>query len=420
MEKILGHRIYDRHIRLYSTKWGLFPNGAKNRMQGRNYSPMQRFSIALNEWVKLRDYQQEAIEHVKKWAWGLIEAATGSGKSLMCIWITTTYRSKTLIVCPTKKLVKEMVDKFVQFTWYEPWTYYSDWKNIKDVTITTTASFVSDMTWDKKELQWAQVVIIDECDDKISDKFIDAICHYDCNVLVGMTWTPNRQDLDCNDLQLIFWPHIKVWDYQIMPTHITQHVYNRSESERWQVDYTNWASIRESMIHNDIRFKATINKIKELSANSFLTLILLDRNEDVDKYWKEFPEWLIITWSTKVKDDEAWIEKLKKTWGIIIWSLKKMYRWVDIPEIDNVIIASPIRFENTVVQAIWRALRKTDNKTNVDINIINDTILKNQRYEQAKVCKNIYNKTPEVLYFSNKLYEEKTITNWLHDPMSRR
>ena len=156
MEKILGHKIYDRHIRLYSTKWGLFPNGAKNRMKWWTYSPMQRFSIGMKEWVELRDYQQQAIEHVKINAWGLIEAATGSGKSLMCIWITTTYRSKTLIVCPTKKLVKEMVDKFVQFTWYEPWTYYSDWKNIKDVTITTTASFVSDMTWDKKELQWAR------------------------------------------------------------------------------------------------------------------------------------------------------------------------------------------------------------------------------------------------------------------------
>ena len=381
---------------------------------------MQRFNISLKEWTKLRDYQQEAIDHVAKNAWWLIEAATGSGKSLMCIWITNIYKSKTLIVCPTKKLVKEMVDKFIQFTWYEPWTYYSDGKNIKNVTITTTASFVKDMTEWEQALQGAQVVIIDECDDKISSKFIDAICNYDCNVLVGMTWTPNRQDLNCEDLQLIFWPHIKVWDYQMMPTNIRQHIYNRWYEEKDMVDYTNWASIRESMIHNERRFKAVIEKIKDISKDSFLTLILLDRNEDVDKFWKEFPNWLIITWSTKVKDDEAWIEKLKKTWWIIIWSLKKMYSWVDIPEIDNVIIASPIKFENTVIQAIGRALRKADNKTNVDINIINDSILKNQRYEQAKVCKNIYKKSPEAIYFSNTLYEEKTISDWFHDVVNWR
>jgi hypothetical protein len=50
------------------------------------------------------------------------------------------------------------------------------------------------------------------------------------------------------------------------------------------VDYTNWASIRESMIHNERRFKAVIEKIKDISKDSFLTLILLDRNEDVDKF----------------------------------------------------------------------------------------------------------------------------------------
>lgn len=418
MEKILGHRIYDRYIKLYS--WVCFPNWAKRYMSWWQYSPMQRFNISLKEWTQLRDYQQEAVDHVAKNAGWLIEAATGAGKSLICIGITNIYKAKTLIVCPTKKLVKEMVDKFVLFTWYEPWTYYSDWKNIKDVTITTTMSFVKDMTEWEQVLQGAQVVIIDECDDKVSDKFINAICHYDCNVLVWMTWTPNRQDLNCDDLQLIFWPHIKVWDYQIMPTNIRQHVYNRWYNEKDMVDYTNWATIRESMIHNEWRFKSVVQKIKEVSADSFLTLILLDRNEDVDKFWKEFPNWLIITWSTKVKDDEVWIEKIKKTWGIIIWSLKKMYRWVDIPEIDNVIIASPIKFENTVIQAIGRALRKADNKTTVDINVINDSILKNQRYEQAKVCKSIYNKTPEVIYFSNMLHEEKTISDWFHDAVNWR
>jgi superfamily II DNA or RNA helicase len=107
----------------------------------------------------------------------------------------------------------------------------------------------------------------------------------------------------------------------------------------------------------------------------------------------------VITGNTKIKDDEKGIEQLRKTWGLIIWSLKKMYRGVDIPEIDNVIIASPVRFENTVIQSIWRALRKAEWKWDVQINVINDSILKNQRYEQAKVCREIYNISPEVIYF---------------------
>lgn len=402
MEKILWHRIYDRYIKLYS--WDCYPNWAKNYIDRDvspwSYSPMKRLGhFSINPEVKMRDYQNEALEHVKKYAWGLIEAATWSWKSLMCIGITNLYKSKTLIVCPSKKLVKEMVEKFKQFTDYEPWTYYSDKKDIRDITVTTTMSFVKDMTEWNQVLQWASVVIIDECDDKISDKFIKAISHYDCNILVGMTWTASRQDLSTDNLVLIYWPHIKVWDYQLLPNKITQHVYNWSQEEISMVDYSWWATIRESMIWNQKRFEAIKNKIIEVKKDSFLTLVLLDRNADVDQFSESFPGALVITGNTKIKDDEKGIEQLRKTWGLIIWSLKKMYRGVDIPEIDNVIIASPVRFENTVVQSIWRALRKAEWKWDVQINVINDSILKNQRYEQAKVCREIYNISPEVIYF---------------------
>lgn len=399
MEKVLGHRIYDRYIKLYTLDY-CFPNWAKYYIRGWQFSTMNRINVQMNKDVVLRDYQQKVIDHVRENAWGLIESATGSWKSLICIGITAMYHSQTLIVCPTKKLVKEMVDKFKKFTNYEPWTFYSDWKNIKDITITTTASFVADMNW-AQQLQGAQVLIVDECDDKISEKFINAICHYDCNVLVWMTWTAGRQDLDKQDLQLIYWPYVKGWDYQMLPTNISQHVYTWTQAEKEMVDFENRASIRTGILKNENRLNAVVNKINELKKDSFLTLILLDRNDDVDNFSKYFPEWLVITGSTKVKDDEIWIEKLRKTWGVIIGSLKKMYRWVDIPEIDNVVIASPVRFENTVVQSIGRALRTAEWKTTVNINVINDSILKNQRYEQAKVCKEVYKKSPEVFYFSH-------------------
>jgi superfamily II DNA or RNA helicase len=60
------------------------------------------------------------------------------------------YKKWTLIVTPTKKLVKEMLDKFKEFTDYVPGTWYSDGKDIKEITITTHTSFVQDMLGEKK------------------------------------------------------------------------------------------------------------------------------------------------------------------------------------------------------------------------------------------------------------------------------
>lgn len=157
---MLWHKIYDRYIQLYTDDWCL-PNGAKHYIPSKNIKKQHKKIEIKCKW-QLRDYQLTALMHVAENEWGLIEAPTGSWKSLIVIGITNQFKMPTLVVCPTKKLVKEMVDKFKEFTDYEPWTYYSDGKNIKDITITTHMSFVSDIHWAKK-LQGFGLVIVDEC-----------------------------------------------------------------------------------------------------------------------------------------------------------------------------------------------------------------------------------------------------------------
>lgn len=245
---------------------------------------------------------------------------------------------------------------------------------------------------------YANWMLVHNCDDKLSKKMVDALCKCDCDILVGMSWTPDRQELDLNDMQLIFWPHVSVWEYQELPDSIIHNVYKRSSEETMDIDYTNWHTQRESIIANKKRFKAVTDKITEIKNWSFLTLLLLDRMEEIERYREQFPEAIVITGKTKIKDDETWIEKLKKKGGLVIGSIKKMYRWVDVPECDSVIVASPIRFENTVIQAIGRALRRCEWKTKVQINIINDNTLQSQRYEQSKACKAAYWILPQIVY----------------------
>ncbi len=396
MERTLWHKIYDRYIQMYTPDYCL-PNWAKHYLPSKNIKTHNK-SVDIEYQWQLRDYQLTALMHVVENEWWLIEAPTGSWKSAIVMWITSHFKTSTLIVCPTKKLVKEMVDKFKEFTNYVPWTYYSDGKNIKDITITTHTSFAEDIKT-KWNLKWFAVVMVDEADDKLSLKMIHSLAKCDCDILIGMSGTPDRQELDINDMQLIFWPYVRVGEYQMRPDWVTHYVYKRSEKEVMSVDYSHRHKVRESILWNKIRYDKVIWKIKEIKSNSFLTLLLVDRVEEIDRYAIDFPEALVITWSTKVKDDEIGISKLLDTWWLIIWSIKKMYRWIDIPPIDNVIIASPIKFENTVIQAVGRALRKYEWKTRVDISIINDDILKNQRYEQSKSILKEYSLKSSVIYF---------------------
>jgi len=403
MEKTLGHKIWDRYIKLYTPDF-LLPNGAKRFFENVEYNRHTEEPVDFIYNGELRDYQVEGLYHVIEHKWWIIEANTGSGKGHIIIAITQFFKKRTLIVTPTKKLVKELVGKFEEFTDYMPGTYYSDWKNIKDITITTHTSFVQDMLW-KKELWSFDLILVDECDDKMSSKMIQALCYSDCNILVGLSGTPDRQELNQQDMELVFWPSIKIGEYQIIPSEVTHHIYQWSHEEVLSIDFTNRHHQRESMLANRFRFDVVVNEIKEIRKNTFLSLLLLDRIEEIEKYSKEFPEAIVITWDTKVKDDEIWINKLIQSGWLIIGSIKKMYRWVDIPICDNVIIASPIRFENNVIQSIGRALRTHPDKQKVTIDIINDDVLKNQRYEQTKTVKNEYGINPKIVYI-------KTLVLW--------
>lgn len=398
-ERLAGRKIWDRYITMY-TEDGILPNGAKMF----TWHEEKRHSEELNykySW-EMRSYQLEAVWHVLENKCGLIEAWTGSGKSHMIMGIVNMFKRNTLIVCPTKKLVKEMVDKFKEFTNIEPGTYYSDKKDVKEITITTHMSFVKDMH-EKKILPKFDLIIVDEADDKLSQKMIHALALSDCNVLVWLTGTPNRQELNLQDMTLVFGPHIQVGEYQILPDSITHYMYKWHPEEAQYIDYSNRHGQRESIMHNDIRFWVVTETIENITKASYVTIVLLDRKEEIEKYSERFPEAVVITWDTKVKDDEKHIERLKKEWGMILGSIKKMYRWVDIPECDHVIIASPIKFENNVIQSIGRALRPHPEKKRVDISIINDNVLKGQRYQQSSTCREQYDINPEVIYIEHKI-----------------
>jgi predicted helicase len=100
-----------------------------------------------------------------------------------------------------------------------------------------------------------------------------------------------------------------------------------------------------------------------------------------------------MTGSTDDKTDTQNVDFAKICWKkvIIIWTIQKVWVWVDIPMIDSVFLASAIKFRSTVIQAIGRALRKFDWKEKVKVIIWNDVpIYKKQRSEKFKAIKQEY------------------------------
>lgn len=355
---------------------------------------------------------------------GLINMKTGKGKSHIIMKITSLYSLRTLIMCHNKKTLLEMVEKFKEFTGYEPWVYYGDKKDVKDITITTHDSFVNN----NGRIPWcdADVIIYDECDYNLSQNMFNALCLSWAKALYGLTWTPYTKNFNNEDMQKIFGKQISFQQechqtgYNFTP--IIETYRYRSNAFK-EYEYNNWAEEKQCLVDDKDRLHEQIRLVRAMLIRHRQTiLVLTERVEEATNYYNKLlestdilpnnPSIILITWETKIKDDNKQIEQHVGKWPcIIIWTVWKMARGVDIPQIDTVMLFSALHFRWTVVQAVWRWLRNFEWKEDTILVDWQDyPILANQWYERKKAYIKEYKITDnDILFFNivNGQYERK-------------
>lgn len=318
------------------------------------------------EWDHIEE-QWMIMESIKEWhrSW-LIEMKTGRWKGNLIVKLIDYFQEKTLICVHNKKTLTELLDKFKKFSNYEPWLYYSWKKQIRDITITTHASFVL-KNEEFRDKFW--LVIVDEADHWLSEKMIDAITFCWADWLFWLTWTPYRQELSTSDMTLIFWKHFKVinqannW-YNILPEIVRILCKNTTV-----YSFDSFNDVKQQLMDDQDRLNKQIEFIKWSHENSKIWLILVDRIAECHMYYNRLKEegipCCIINWETKTQEDEVNIQDMIDRRWIIIGTSAKVWRWVDIPQIDSIYLFYPCRFEWNVVQAVWRWLRKYEWKDKV-------------------------------------------------------
>lgn len=377
------------------------------------FFPPGQFSDILQPWPKLEvplvydttvkddnnlqmhdmiDEQNEIltrIEFSNMRTW-LIEMKTGRGKSIAIMRIVKHFQEPTLIVVHNKKTVQEMMEKFQKFCNRKIGCYYSTKKDMQEITVTTHKTFVLNTELFRNKFG---LIICDEIDTNLSDKMITAISTVGCTALFGLSWTPFRQQLDTNDISLIFWPHLKVeslaqnW-YTLIPEII------RIEFPSIVCSFETFHELRQDIIADVQRRHMQCEYITSFKTLMSCWLLLVGTVEECNLYY----EWLkdkmpcaIVNGTTKIDDDIVNIDKMKTEHGVIIATAQKMYRGVDIPEIDHVFLFYPTRFEGNIIQAVGRWLRQCAGKLRTVLHDWSDIpLLRWQSYQRKAAYQKEY------------------------------
>lgn len=333
------------------------------------------------------DEQNYVMLQVMMWGvrtW-LIEMKTWRWKGNLILKMINHFQEKTLVLVHNQKTLKELKEKFAKFSNTTPWEWWSGKKEMKEVMITTHKSFVQNTA------QFAGkfgIIFYDEADVNLSNDMITALAKADAEGLFGLTGTPSRQELDINDLQLIYWPHIKMQGqdnngYNLIPT-IVQLKYQTSVCS-----YDSFHDLKEQLMTEQNRLRKQQDFVKYVHWKMWVSLFLVSRVEECNIYKKLFDEIkipnVIVNWKTKLADDERNIRDMVKQKWIIIGTAQKMWRGVDIPEVQAVFLFYPTRFEGNVVQSVGRALRSHPSKEKVFLfDWVDGSVLNGQGYERRK------------------------------------
>lgn len=333
--------------------------------------------------VPLRDYQSEACKAMIDAKYGILQSATGSGKTQMGIAMIKMIRRRALWLCHTADLLNQSRDRAMQYMDPEMIGTITEGK----VNVGIGVTFATVQTMANLELQqyrdYWDVIIVDECHRVSSSatsftRYEKVLNHLAARHKYGLTATPERSDgLIKATFALIGRVMHAVPDEAIAGRVMSVKV---RKVETWtEIDEDlclnddgtiNYTKLIEYLTTNPDRNKEIARKIMEEKGHS--CLILSDRLAQLEEIRNLLPyemqeESAFINGKMQSKKAKAErgqaIEDMrtgKKKYLFASYSLAK--EGLDVPCLDRLFLASPCKYSAVITQAVGRIRRTANGK----------------------------------------------------------
>lgn len=310
----------------------------------------------------LHDYQNDAVEELKKHTNGVLVAMTGSGKTVMLCKLICDIGEPFLILVNTIELAHQFTKALLKFTDLKPVEigFIGDGKR-RFGTKVTVALLQTITSMDPKDLakRWSGV-ICDEVHISPAETYYRALSSINAKWKYGASATPQRADgLD----KVIFWvtgpirhhvPESALGKVIVKPTYTTVDtnyyfpLFDTSEFQEMITDLSKDAD-RNALI------------VKELEKYPEQQCVLLcQRVEQVKALQDAIPGSVILTSKMKKKDRKAVMEGLLDgTHRIIISTFQLFATGIDLPNLEVGFFCAPIKSTVLVKQSAGRLMRSS-------------------------------------------------------------
>ncbi len=322
----------------------------------------------------LRPFQQVAVDRMLTRDFGTLNSATGSGKTIMALYMIARRRQPTLIVVHTKDLAVQWTQRIESFLGIDAAKVGLIGGGKKTLGEKITIALVQSLYKYVEEVA-GQIgfLVVDECHRCPSRTFTEAVTGFDSNYMLGLSATPWRRD---KLSKLIFWHlgdvHHEVDKKQLIETGdiLPAEVIVRHTSFKPYYDPVNEYSKMLSELTADTDRNVLIaGDVAGESVNSAgICLVLSDRKAHCENLrallkFRFKVEAELLTGDLSMDERQMVIGRLnQKKAKVVIATGQLVGEGFDCRDLSTLFLATPIRFSGRVLQYLGRVLRPAPGK----------------------------------------------------------
>ena len=151
----------------------------------------------------LRPFQEETVKAILSRDMGTMAAPTGSGKTIMALYLIARRKQPSLIVVHTKELLNQWASRIEQFLGIPSNEIGRIGDGERLIGEKITVALVQTLyKCTSSVFPYVGYLIVDECHRTPSRTFTEAVSAFDCRFITGLSATPWRRD---RLSKLIFW-----------------------------------------------------------------------------------------------------------------------------------------------------------------------------------------------------------------------
>ena len=353
---------------------------------------------------ELRDYQERAAQEILTRSFAVQPAPTGSGKTVIALYVIAERHQPALIIVHTKELLNQWIDRIHSFLGIPVDEIGIIGGGTMRIGDRITVAMVQTLHKCKKDVfPYIGHLIVDECHRCPSRTFTEAVSAFDSKFMLGLSATPYRRD---GLTELIYW-HLGPRAHAIDQAELTVNgailpfkVKTIETAFQTSLD----ASIEYSKVLSDLTEDPERNRLitheaaRQAKTGGGIPLVLSDRKkhcmaiaESLDRDHGITPT--ILTGDLSQKAREKVVARLNTGHcKALVATGQLIGEGFDLPALGAVILATPIRFKGRLLQAIGRALRPSPGQeyaTIVDMVDVHVGVLKASARARARTYREV-------------------------------